>query len=95
MADGRRDEAADWSELTARTVGFALPVSWLAAWIRGAPHAAAPHTIERDATGRASLLRQSGWEVVYSYADDSSRPARVRLAYHDVEIAIVVDRWQR
>lgn len=96
MADGRRDDARDWTELTSRAVGFALPVSWLAAWIRGAPHADGSHAVELDTTGRASVLRQSGWEVVYSYADEAARrPSRLRLAYPDVEIAIVVDRWRR
>lgn len=94
MADGRRDDARDWSELTSRAVGFALPVSWLAAWIRGSPHANAPHAVELDASGRTSLLRQNGWEVVYAYADATARrPSRLRLAYPDVEITIVVDRW--
>jgi outer membrane lipoprotein LolB len=94
MADGRREEARDWTELTTRSLGFALPVAWLSAWVRGAPHADAPHAIEVDAFGRASVLRQNGWEVVYGYADESSRlPTRLRLAYPDVDIAIVVDRW--
>jgi outer membrane lipoprotein LolB len=96
MADGRREEARDWSELTTRTLGFALPVAWLSTWARGAPHADAPHTIEVDPFGRASVLWQNGWEVVYGYADESSRfPARLRLAGPDVDVAIVVDRWHR
>jgi len=95
MADGRRDEARDWGELTARTLGVALPVTWLAAWVRGAPHADAPHSAEVDAMARTSVLRQNGWEIVYAYADESTRlPSRLRLAYPDIEIAIVVDRWR-
>jgi outer membrane lipoprotein LolB len=96
MADGRRDDARDWGELTARTLGVALPVTWLAAWVRGAPHADAPHSAEVDAMARASVLRQNGWEIVYAYADETSRlPSRLRLAYPDIAIAIVVDRWRR
>lgn len=96
MADGRRDDARDWSELTARTLGVALPVTWLAAWVRGTPHADAPHAAEFDATGRVSVLRQNGWEIVYAYADEASRlPSRLRIAYPDIAIAIAVDRWRR
>lgn len=96
MADGRREAARDWAELTARTIGVALPVTWLAAWVRGAPHGDAPHSVEVDATGRASVLRQNGWEVVYTYADETSRdPSRLHLAYPDLEIAIAIDRWRR
>jgi outer membrane lipoprotein LolB len=95
LSDGRRDEARDWSELTARALGFALPVAWLAAWVRGAPHADAAHTAEVDAAGRASVLRQGGWEIVYAYADDAARrPSRLGVSYPDVAIAIVIDRWR-
>jgi outer membrane biogenesis lipoprotein LolB len=73
----------------------ALPVAWLAAWVRGAPHADAPHSAEVDAMARASVLRQNGWEIVYAYADETSRlPSGLRLAYSDIAIAIVVDRWR-
>jgi outer membrane lipoprotein LolB len=96
MADGRRDDARDWSELTARILGVGLPVTSLAAWVRGAPHAEAPHSAEVDAKGRASVLRQNGWEIVYGYADETSGlPSRLRLVYADIDITIVVDRWRR
>ncbi len=80
-----------------RTVGFPLPVTWLAAWVRGAPHADAPHSVEVDATGRASVLRQNGWEIVYAYADETSRdsPRGFGSPIPTMDIAIVVDRWRR
>ena len=94
LADGRRESARDWAELTTRAVGFELPVAWLAAWVRAAPHGEAPHSAEIDASGRVSVLSQSGWEIVYGYADGAAaRPSRLRLAATGVEIAIVVDRW--
>ena len=93
-ADGRREAAADWDALTARALGFALPVSGLAAWLRGAPHGATAWTAEGDALGRAAWIRQDGWEITYSYADDSARrPSRLRLAASDVELRIVIERW--
>ena len=93
-ADGRRDEASDWSILTERVVGFPLPVGGLAWWARGVAHADAPHSVEMDGAGRASVLRQDGCEIVYSYADDSAQlPSRLGLTCRDVEIRIVIDRW--
>ncbi len=93
-ADGRLDEAADWSTLTERTLGFALPVAGLGAWVRGAPHDGAPFSVEPDAAGRAGVLRQDGWEIVYGYGDGKTRePARLRLTYADLEVRIVIDRW--
>jgi len=94
-ADGRHDAAADWAALTERTVGFPLPVAALAFWARGVPRADAPHAAEIDAAGRVDVLRQDGCEIVYAYADNSTRrPSRLRLACHDLELRIVIDRWR-
>jgi hypothetical protein len=47
------------------------------------------------AEASVALLRQDGWEIVYDYVDaDSRRPLRVRVAYPDLEIRVVVDRWR-
>jgi hypothetical protein len=41
------------------------------------------------------VLRQDGCEIVYAYADNSSRlPSQLRLACHDLELRIVIDRWR-
>ena len=59
------------------------------------PRPDAPHAKELDAAGRMGVLRQDGCEIVYAYADDSgSRPSRLRLTCHDLELRIVVDRWR-
>lgn len=90
-SEGRREEAADWAGLTSRTLGAPLPVAGLAAWILGAPHAHAPDSIETDASGRAVVLRQDGWEIVYAYADADARlPARLQLSQADLEVRIVI-----
>src|SRR5205814_288902 len=68
-ADGRTGESADWSALTEQALGYRLPIDGLAAWVRGAPRGNAPHTVEYDAQGRPQLLRQQGWEIVYTYPD--------------------------
>ncbi len=93
--DGRHDEASDWSTLTERALGFALPVAGLGAWVRGAPRQGAPFSTEPDTAGRAKVLRQDGWEIVYEYGDDSTpTPSRLRLSYAGLEVRIVIDRWQ-
>jgi outer membrane lipoprotein LolB len=95
LADGRYLEAPSFEDLTTRAFGVPLPVSGLSAWIRGGGHAGSVFTIERDAAGRPSLLRQDGWEITYAYADDRDmRPKRLTLAYPDVDVRVVVDRWQ-
>ena len=90
-SDGRHEEANGWSGLTERALGAPLPVAGLAAWIVGAPRANAPHSIEPDASGRAVVLRQDGWEIVYAYSDgDAKLPARLQLSQSDLEVRIVV-----
>ena len=90
-SEGRREEAGDWPALTERALGAPLPVAGLAAWIVGAPHGRAPYSIEPDALGRASVLRQDGWEIVYAYSDAEARlPSRLQLAWLDIEVRIVV-----
>jgi outer membrane lipoprotein LolB len=90
-SDGRREQAAGWPALTERALGAPLPVAGLAAWILGAPYASAPYSLEPDALGRALVLRQDGWEIVYAYADANTRlPTRVELTRFDVDVRIVV-----
>jgi len=94
-ADGHRDVARDWDALAERAFGFPLPIGGLVWWAQGAPRAGAPHTLEIDRAGRPSVLRQSGCEIVYAYADDSTRrPSRLGLACHDLDVRIVIDRWR-
>jgi outer membrane lipoprotein LolB len=94
LADGRRERAADWPALTSRTLGFSLPVAGLSAWILALPHSRSPWTVEPDGQGRAEVLRQDGWEIVYTYPDDiARRPSRLRLGMAEIEMRIVIDRW--
>ena len=95
--DGRALDARDWDELTQRILGVAIPVQGLSAWVRGLPHAGAACSVERDARGRVALLRQDGWEIVYTYPDDSApRANRLTLRYEGAdpaEVRLVLDRW--
>jgi len=95
LADGRHASAASFDELTTQAFGVPLPVTGLTWWIRGLPRNGSAFAIERDAAGRASVLRQDGWEIDYSYADDAATlPRRLLLAYPDVDMRVVVDQWQ-
>ncbi len=94
-ANGLREQAADWATLTERAFGAPLPVDGLAVWMQGQALPGTPHVLERDAAGRISLLRQDGWQVDYDYADaTSARFARLQITRTDIEVRIVVDRWQ-
>ena len=96
--DGRHATANDWDALTRAQLGSPIPVRGLAAWLRGGPREGATSEVERDGRGRAGVLRQDGWEVVYGYADDArSDPSRLTLRYAadpTIEVRIAIDRWQ-
>lgn len=93
LPDGRTIDADDWEALTVRTLGAPIPVRGLASWIRGVAHSGSPHVVERDPSGRAAVLRQDGWEIVYVYNDATPRPARLQLSYADTELRLVIDSW--
>ena len=95
---GATETYPDWSTMTIALLGAPVPVDDLAFWIRGAAREGGAASVERDAIGRVQLLRQQGWEIVYSYPDDApgAMPSRVVLRRPDaepVEVRVVVDRW--
>ena len=95
---GAKDAYPDWKTMTTALLGAPVPMDDLAFWIRGGVRAGTSASVERDAQGRALMLRQQAWEIVYAYPDDapSARPSRLKLSYPDtqpVDVRIVVDRW--
>ena len=89
------ERSADVTTLASRVLGMPIPVESLAWWIRGVPRAGTPHAIERDAAGRAAVLRQDGWSVVYAYDDGAARPHRLIASSPDLlEVRVVVDAWR-
>jgi outer membrane lipoprotein LolB len=97
-ADGRVLSADNWSALTERGLGWPLPVEGLRYWLQGSARTGAPFTLEPGADGRPSVLRQDGWTIVYqAYAETAQgdwRPSRMTASYPEVELRLVIDRWQ-
>jgi outer membrane lipoprotein LolB len=91
LQDGGVARSGDWESLTREVLGVAVPVRGLAWWVRGAPHPASAHAVERDTAGRARVLRQDGWEIVYGYRDEGAQPSRLVLAYPGIEVRMAVD----
>jgi outer membrane lipoprotein LolB len=89
--DGGIARSGDWESLTREALGVPVPVRGLAWWVRGTPHPASAHAVERDTAGRATVLRQDGWEIVFGYRDDGARPSRLVLAYPGIEVRVAVD----
>ena len=88
---------ADWGSLTTKVLGVAIPVDGLAYWIQGAQGPNGNASVERDNAGRISVLRQHGWEIVYSYASESAQPSRLVMSYpgsEPIEVRLVVDKLE-
>lgn len=95
LADGRTIAESRADALAERTLGFALPIDGLAWWIRGVARPGSAHAAERDSRGRAIVLAQDGWTVVYTYADEgSARPSRIDARFPGLDVRIVVDEWR-
>jgi outer membrane lipoprotein LolB len=92
---GRHEVAGSWEALTARGLGWTLPVSGLASWIQGAPRPGSEWRVESETD--TPVLRQDGWTIVYNAVTDTPsgrRPSRLTLTYPDIEVRLVVDEWQ-
>ena len=96
--DGKVETASDWTTLTSRGLGWALPVEGLSFWIQGVPRQGSPFTAEARDDGTPGVLRQDGWTIAYqAFTNDASgvlRPARMTLDYPGVELRLVLDTWQ-
>ena len=96
-ADGRVLTAENWSALTEQGLGWPLPVDGLKYWMQGAARVGAPFTSEAGEDGRAAVLRQDGWTIVYqAYTQTAAavwRPSRLTASYPEVELRLAIDRW--
>ncbi len=93
-AEPRQYRATDAEDLTERVLGFRVPLRGLADWVRARP-SAGPSLASRDAEGRLSELRQSGWTVQYlAYGANGRLPARMRLVYPGLELRLAISEWR-
>jgi len=90
-------QANDAETLMEQVLGWHLPLSGLHRWVLGMPDSDGAARIERDETGRISVLYQSGWEVRYlRYADTNpdSLPSRLKMIHADLHLQLQIDEWE-
>ncbi|CAG0124554.1 Outer-membrane lipoprotein LolB [Rhodocyclaceae bacterium] len=93
----RHYTAQDTEELTHRVLGWQLPLAGLRNWVLALPAAQSEASIERDANGQVSVMRQDGWEIHYTrYATQASDslPLRMILQREGMEIQLLIDEWE-
>ncbi len=97
-ADRQTYEAADVESLTRRALGWALPLSRLAWWVRGEPvPGSEPAEAVRDQQGRLVRLVQDGWSITLAHpgaGEPRALPQRVELVREGHQMRLVIDSWR-
>ncbi len=96
-ASGKHYAAQDMQTLMQQVLGWQLPLSGLRYWIAALPAPEGEFQIEQNANGQMSLLRQQGWEIVYTrYAADGrdALPLRLTLKRDGMEVLLLIDEWE-
>jgi outer membrane lipoprotein LolB len=96
-ASGKHYAAQDMETLMQQALGWQLPLSGLQHWVTAVPAPDGESSIERDANGQVSLLRQQGWEIAYSrYAATTADalPLRLNLMRDGMEVVLLIDEWE-
>jgi len=92
-AEPREYRAADAESLTEQALGFRLPLSGLAEWVRGRPAPRSSSLTDKGQDGRLRSLEQNGWKIEYlEYA--SGLPSRLRLTYPGIELRLAITQWK-
>ena len=92
-AEPREYRARDAEALTEEVLGFRLPLSGLADWVRGRPSDKAAAKADYDGEGRLRLLEERGWKIEYQeYA--GKLPSRMRLTYPNIELRLAISQWK-
>jgi outer membrane lipoprotein LolB len=94
-ADGKTRESGDPEALIEDITGQRLPISHLPAWLLGRSGGKA--LIESDTLGRPVRLSEDGWQVEYSFEDDSPNalPSRLTLSRNgEIELRLRIEEWK-
>jgi outer membrane lipoprotein LolB len=96
-ADRKQFQAADVESLTRRGLGWELPVTRLAWWVRGeiVPGGSIGE-VTRDQQGRLVRFTQDGWRVVLTYPAEGSNglPRRLEMTSDGHQIRLIIDSWR-
>src|SRR3954462_15439638 len=64
-AEPKEYKASDAEALTEEVLGFRVPLTGLADWVRGRPSTESPASAEYAPDGRLRSLKQQGWSIEY------------------------------
>lgn len=97
LRDGNTvSSAASADTLLRNNAGITLPVQSLYYWVRGIPAPGSVQSIQKDSSGRITLLQQSGYTIRYlGYTQALGRalPSHIKLDGNSVSIKLIIKQW--
>jgi outer membrane lipoprotein LolB len=97
-ADRQTYRAADVEAITRRALGWELPLTRLAWWVRGETvPGSQPAEPVRDQQGRLVRFTQDGWSITLAHppaGEAGGMPQRLELARGGHQIRLVIDSWR-
>lgn len=95
-------EAKSPEILIKKQLGWTLPVTQLAYWVRGVPAPKGRITrLEQNSAGLIAQLQQGDWLITYSnYSDQHfngktlALPGKITAEYQDVRLILAIRQWQ-
>ena len=96
-ASGKHYTAQDMESLMQQALGWQLPLSGLRHWVTALPAPEGEFSVEHDVNGQVSMMRQQGWEIVYSrYAATTADalPLKLNLKRDGMEVLLLIDEWE-
>lgn len=95
-------EAKTPEALIKQQLGWTLPVTQLAYWVRGVPAPKGRITrLQQNSDGLIALLQQGDWLITYSnYSDQTvsgktlALPGKITAEYGDVRLILAIRQWQ-
>ena len=97
--DNEREVHADNPEdLLQETLGWSVPVTGMAWWIRGLPDPGIRlDDLQLDEAGRVLEMRQEGWHIIYTryhQLKELELPGRIRMVNGNLRLRIAIRDWQ-
>ncbi|MBS1141448.1 MAG: Outer rane lipoprotein LolB [Proteobacteria bacterium] len=94
-AEGTQRESTDPDALIEEVTGQRLPVTRMPAWLLGRSGGRAQ--ISPDPIGRPGQLLEDGWQVDYTYADETpaALPSRLNISRNgEIELKLRIEEWK-
>jgi len=96
-AKGKKFQAKNAKTLMAQNLGWSVPVSGLAYWIKGVVSPLAPSHFSLNAFGVVKQIEQNGWVIKYSgyhYEGKWILPKKIILQQPGLRVTLIINQWQ-